>query len=147
TLANALLGDDRLATGAVREADRRGRHTTSSRQLVAVPGGGALIDTPGLRSLGLAGEVDLDPAFPDIAELAAGCRFTDCGHQSEPGCAVTAAATAATLDPARLASYRKLGREAAAESRRTDALARKAEARVWKAREKALRQHYRERRR
>ena len=136
TLTNALLGEDRLATGAVRADDRRGRHTTTSRQLVPVPGGGVLIDTPGLRSLALAGDGGGDAVgqvFPEIEELAADCRFGDCGHDVEPGCAVMAAVEAGTLDPARLASYRKLQRELAAEVRRTDPLVRQAELSRWKA--------------
>lgn len=133
TLANALLGSDRLATGTVRDTDQRGRHTTSSRQLVVLPRGGMLIDTPGLRSLGLTGNAGVDQAFPDIESLAAGCRFADCRHEVEPGCAVVAAVGAGGLDPARLASYRKLQREVAAEERRTDPLARRAHVGQWKA--------------
>ena len=139
TLANALLGEDVLATGAVRDADRRGRHTTTSRQLVAVPGGGVLIDTPGLRSLALAGDVEIGQAFPEIEALGAGCRFADCSHTVEPGCAVIAAADEGALDPARLASYRKLQRELAAETRRTDPLARKAQLSEWKSVMKSVR--------
>ncbi|HZU74190.1 MAG TPA: ribosome small subunit-dependent GTPase A [Acidimicrobiales bacterium] len=139
TLANALLGTDLLATGAVRHADQRGRHTTTSRQLVTVPGGGVLIDTPGLRSLGLAGEVPVELAFPDIDTLADGCRFSDCRHQTEPGCAVVAAASNGELDQDRLVSFRKLQREAAAEARRTDPLLRQAELSIWKARVKSAR--------
>jgi ribosome biogenesis GTPase / thiamine phosphate phosphatase len=140
TLANALLGSDDLATAAVRDRDHRGRHTTTTRQLVAVPGGGVLIDTPGLRSLGLPGDgAGIEAAFADVFELAAGCRFTDCRHEQEPGCAVNQAAHAGDLDPARLASYRKLERELAYERRRTDPLARQAEARRWKAIHKQLR--------
>ncbi len=139
TLANAVVGGERLATGEVRASDARGRHTTTSRQLVVVPGGGVLIDTPGLRSLGLGAEVDLDAAYPDIESLAVGCRFRDCRHQAEPGCAVTAAAGAGSLDPARLASFAKLQRELAAEARRVDPLARKEELSIWKARVKSAR--------
>ena len=139
TLANALIGTDVLATGAVRDSDHRGRHTTSSRQLMAVPGGGVLIDTPGLRSLGLAGDVAVERSFPDIETLAGGCRFSDCGHQTEPGCAVVAAASSGELDLDRLASFRKLQREAAAEARRSDPLLRRAELSVWKSRVKSAR--------
>ena len=93
TLINALLGEDRLATAAVRDEDARGRHTTTTRDLVAIPSGGVVIDTPGLRSLGLGTDRDVGmaTAFADIAELAEGCRFRDCRHESEPGCAVRAA--------------------------------------------------------
>lgn len=146
TLINALLGEERLAIGAVRDQDHRGRHVTTSRQLIPLPSGGSLIDMPGLRSLGTdASEEALAATFPDIDELAAGCRFTDCGHEVEPSCAVVAAAAAGRLDPARLASYRKLMRETAFERRRTDPLARKEEARLWKARTKEHRRRYRER--
>ena len=100
TLINALLGEDRLATAAVRDEDARGRHTTTTRDLVAIPSGGVVIDTPGLRSLGLGTDRDVGMAnaFADIAELAEGCRFRDCSHESEPGCAVRAAVEAGTLD-------------------------------------------------
>jgi ribosome biogenesis GTPase / thiamine phosphate phosphatase len=145
TLANALLGTDRFAIGAVREDDHRGRHTTTTRQLVAVPSGGVLIDTPGIRSLGLAGTVDgLDETFGDITELALSCRFADCGHEHEPDCAVLAAVTDGTLAADRLASYRKLEREIAFEQRRTDPLARADAERKWKTIHKEIRQHYRE---
>jgi ribosome biogenesis GTPase / thiamine phosphate phosphatase len=137
TLANALLGSEVLETAAVRDGDRRGRHTTTSRQLIALPGGGVLIDTPGLRSLGLAGDASVEHVFPDVETLAAGCRFSDCRHLTEPGCAVVAAATRGELDSDRLASFRKLQREAAAEARRTDPLLRKAELSVWKSRMKS----------
>jgi ribosome biogenesis GTPase len=147
TLANALLGEDILATGDVRDGDRRGRHTTTSRQLVAVPGGGVLIDTPGLRSLALAGEVEIGQAFPEIEALAGGCRFGDCTHTVEPGCAVIAAAGDGGLDPARLESYRKLQREMAAEARRTDPLARKAQLSEWKSVMKSVRVNDKRRRR
>ena len=139
SLANALLGRDRFATGAVREADGRGRHTTTSRQLVPLPGGGVLIDTPGLRSLGLGSHIDLEATYPDIEALSITCRFRDCRHDAEPGCAVVAAATSGRLAPARLVSFQKLQREIAAEERKTDPLKRKEELAVWKARTKAAR--------
>jgi ribosome biogenesis GTPase / thiamine phosphate phosphatase len=106
TLVNAILGEDRLATGAVRDADGRGRHTTTSRELVVVPSGGVLVDTPGLRSLGLIGDEGIALAFAEIEELARDCRFADCAHDHEPGCAVLAAVAAGSLQPERLASYR-----------------------------------------
>ena len=119
TLINALLGEDRLAVGSVRDEDQRGRHTTTSRQLVPLPSGGSLIDMPGLRSLGTDASDDAVAAtFSDIDELASGCRFADCTHDVEPGCAVIAATVAGTLDPERLASYRKLQRETTFERRR-----------------------------
>ena len=147
TLANALAGAEVLATGAVREADHRGRHTTTSRQLIVLPGGGVLIDTPGLRSLGLGRDVELGPAFPDIEVWAAGCRFADCRHEVEPGCAVAAAVEAGELAADRIASFRKLQREVAAEARRADPLLRKAEVSIWKARTKSARQNDKRKRR
>ena len=93
TLVNLLLGRERLRHGAVREDDSRGRHTTTHRELVRLPGGALLIDTPGIRSLGVAGAAEgLDTAFSDVMDIAADCRFTDCRHEREPGCAITAAA-------------------------------------------------------
>ncbi len=111
TLINALRGDHHLATAAVR-ADGRGRHTTTHRELLALPGGALLIDTPGMREMGMwDAQVGIDTVFGDVAEVALRCRFTDCAHLREPGCAVQAAARS---DPAildRLASLRKLERE------------------------------------
>lgn len=137
TLANLLLQEEVLATGAVRENDGRGRHTTTSRHLVPIPGGGIIVDTPGLRSLGLSGDVDLGAAFPDIDQLARQCRFSDCRHEVEPGCAVIGALQRGVLDPARLSSFRKLDREMAAEARQVDPVARRAQLELWKARAKA----------
>jgi len=108
TLANRLAGTE-LATGEVRE-NERGRHTTTRRQLVPLPTGGLLLDTPGLRELQLSG-ADLDETFPEIAALAAECRFRDCSHTHEPGCAVQAAVEAGELPRERLESYVKLAAE------------------------------------
>jgi len=113
TLANRLLGEERFATADVRERDRRGRHTTTYRELVMLPTGACLIDTPGVRELGLW----LDPeavgaAFPEIEEAAQRCRFRDCRHENEPGCAVLKDVERGVLDPARLASFLRLRREA-----------------------------------
>ena len=109
TLVNRLLAEEAQATGDVREGDHRGRHTTSSRHLLLVPGGGVLIDTPGLRSVGLTGaEGGVALAFPDVEEMAGGCRFRDCRHAGEPGCAVAAAVADGRLDADRVASYVKL---------------------------------------
>jgi ribosome biogenesis GTPase / thiamine phosphate phosphatase len=141
TLINALVGHELLPTGAVRESDHRGRHTTTSRQLVVLPTGGILIDTPGLRSLALTAEIEVERAFPEIETLARSCRFADCRHETEPGCAVTSALSTGALDRQRFASYRKLEREVAAEERRSDPLAQRAATRVWKARAKAARLH------
>lgn len=132
TLTNTLLGRERMATGAVREHDSRGRHTTTHRALIRLPQGGCLIDTPGMRELKLTGEEDLDAGqFGDIDALAAQCRFGDCAHAREPGCAVRAALDAGALDPARLDSYRKLRGEldAQAESLETQ-LKRRAQTKV-----------------
>jgi ribosome biogenesis GTPase len=109
TLVNALLDDDVMDTGAVREADHRGRHTTVAAQLLRLPGEGWLIDTPGVRavSLWLSGH-GIERAFADVFELMDHCRFRDCKHDREPGCAVRAAIEAGRLDPARLASLERL---------------------------------------
>jgi len=121
TLANRLLGRDTVATGPVREGDAKGRHTTTARHLLPLPGGGALIDTPGLRELGLWGaERGVARTFSDIDELARRCRFRDCRHAGEPGCAVRAAVEAGSLDPERLRSLEDLRRELAALERRRD---------------------------
>lgn len=134
TLVNALLGREHLRTAAVRADDSRGRHTTTHRELVRLPGGALLIDTPGIRSLGVAGASEgIDTAFADIADLASGCRFRDCGHDREPGCAVRAALTDGRLAADRFASHRKLEREAAHVARSSDPLLRAAERRRWKA--------------
>ncbi|MET0275748.1 MAG: ribosome small subunit-dependent GTPase A [Acidimicrobiia bacterium] len=118
TLVNALLGEERFSTGDVRVSDSRGRHTTTSRELVVLPTGGVLIDTPGLRSLGLLSSDGIEAAFSDIEALAEHCRFSDCAHDREPGCAVHAAVADGTLTSERLAAYRKLQDEATAEAER-----------------------------
>lgn len=116
TLANALLGEQRQATGAVRASDGRGVHTTTSRELFLLPAGWWLIDTPGLREVEAWNADDaLSSAFDDIGELSAGCRFRDCRHQSEPGCAVREAAAAGRLEADRLEHYWKLSREISAQ--------------------------------
>ncbi|OWA33889.1 ribosome small subunit-dependent GTPase A [Saccharibacillus sp. O16] len=115
TLTNALLGGDVQRTSGIREDDSRGRHTTTHRQMFAIPGGGVLIDTPGMRELQLwEGEEDgLSGAFPDIEALAENCRFRDCTHNREEGCAVREAVDLGELEPGRLAGYRKTERELA----------------------------------
>lgn len=111
TLVNALAGEERLATGEVRR-DGAGRHTTTRRQLVLVPGGGVVVDNPGMREIHLWLAVDgLADAFPDILELAGECRFADCRHETEPGCAVRAALDQERLAPERWERYRELRRE------------------------------------
>jgi len=110
TLINALLGHERQATAQIRAHDDRGRHTTTSRELFALPhGGGLLIDTPGLRLPRMGADpAGVAAAFADVEEIAAGCRFSDCRHETEPGCAVREAIAAGDLDPARLSHQRKL---------------------------------------
>jgi ribosome biogenesis GTPase len=133
TLVNALLGEERMATGETRERDGRGQHTTSHRQLILLPGGGLIIDTPGMRELSLADDEGLDAAFEDIEKLAASCRFRDCTHQSEPGCAVKEAVEVGDLAATRLEHYLKLGREAASfELRQDEHQRRKAERQLYK---------------
>jgi ribosome biogenesis GTPase len=119
TLVNALAGAEVMGVQEIRRADGKGRHTTAYRSLVLVPGGGAVLDTPGIRGVGLLDTAaGLDRAFADVADLAAQCRFGDCGHDDEPGCAVAAALADGTLSARRLESWRKLHREVAVESRR-----------------------------
>ncbi|MGY1822473.1 ribosome small subunit-dependent GTPase A [Geodermatophilus sp. SYSU D00079] len=127
SLANALLGAPVVATAGVRESDGRGRHTTTARELHLLPGGGLLVDTPGMRELGLVDDDGIDTAYADVTELAARCRFRDCGHRAEPGCAVAAAIAAGRLDPARYSAWRKLQAEARRQALRSDARARAAE--------------------
>ena len=136
TLVNRWLGDEVMATKETREDDDEGRHTTTHRQLLVLPGGGLVIDTPGLRELQLwdAGAAALDATFADVEELAAGCRFGDCTHEHEPGCAVLAAVETGELPRERLHSWRKLQRELRAMEIRQNALLRKEETRKWKLR-------------
>jgi ribosome biogenesis GTPase / thiamine phosphate phosphatase len=131
TLVNALAGRELLATGAVRERDGRGCHVTTHRQLVMLPGGGLLIDTPGMRELALIDEDGLSDTFSEIAELAARCRFGDCRHDREPGCAVRAAISAGTLAEDRLGHFLKLEQEARAHELRHDVRRRRAAERAF----------------
>lgn len=132
TLANALLGIERMAVVEVRR-DGKGRHTTSHRELMSLPGGGVLIDTPGLRGVGMwIADDGVAQTFPEIEALIDGCRFTDCRHASEPGCAVLGAVTDGTLPQRRLDSWRKLGREADWIAARSDARLRQQRSRAWK---------------
>jgi len=111
-LINALLGFDKQKTGEVREDDKMGRHTTTRRDLIILPSGGMVIDTPGMREIQIwAGEEDLQAAFHDIEILSKQCRFSDCSHDTESGCAVIAAINRGDLDPSRLENFRKLQRE------------------------------------
>lgn len=131
TLTNSLLGTERMKTAAVRETDDRGRHTTTYRALIPLPSGACLIDTPGMRELKPTGEEDLaEGGFADIEAIAAQCRFRDCTHDSEPGCAIHAAVEAGTLEPRRLGNYLKLRDElAGAAGQLASRLAQKAETR------------------
>ena len=119
SLVNALIGEGTAATAAVREGDAKGRHTTTTRELHVVPTGGVLIDSPGIRSVGVWTDAEaVDATFADIDGLALECRFTNCGHDTEPGCAVVAAIAAGTLDRERLGTWRVLEAEAEATARR-----------------------------
>ena len=133
TLVNRLVGEDVQTIGAVRAEDGRGRHTTTSRELVPLPGGGVLLDTPGIRSLELWGGAPeaVDASFTDIDDLAETCHFTDCEHRTEPGCAVLAAVADGSLDARRFESYRKLERELAAFERRHDPYERRRQGREF----------------
>jgi ribosome biogenesis GTPase / thiamine phosphate phosphatase len=130
TLVNTLLGQDRMATHAVREADDQGRHTTSHRELILLPGGQLILDTPGMREVGL---IDADEGvsvvFDDIERLAQECRFNDCSHDNEPGCAVRGALQTGALDPARWAHFQKLGHELAAVEEKAKRAAKEVERR------------------
>jgi ribosome biogenesis GTPase len=132
TIVNRLVGSEHQATADLR-GDERGRHTTTGRQLIVLAEGGVLLDTPGMRELGLLEDAGgLDASFPDVAQLAQRCRFRDCVHEDEPGCAVTAGVAQGTLPAKRLEAYRKLVREIAAAARKHDpALAGRSKAR-WK---------------
>lgn len=142
TLVNRLLGADRQRTHEVRGHDSRGRHTTTHREMLRLPGGALLIDTPGLRELQLWAAPDaLQGAFADVDALAASCRFADCAHAGEPGCAVAAAAGDGTLGPERLQSYRKLQRELRHLALRQDERGQREEKQRWRAIHKAARKH------
>jgi ribosome biogenesis GTPase len=138
TILNRLLGDERQRTTAVRAGDSRGRHTTTTRELFVMPGGWLLMDLPGLREVQLwASTEDLTDSFEDIQDLAGACRFRDCAHAGEPGCAVEAAG----LEPARLANYLKMQRELAHLERKVDPRLAKETRAKWKAIEKSVRHH------
>lgn len=133
TLANVLVGEDVMDVRAARDVDGKGRHTTTTRNLLVLPGGGVLIDTPGLRGVGLwDAETGVGQVFSEIEELAADCRFHDCAHVAEPGCAVLAAVDSGALPERRLDSYRKLLRENQRIVAKTDARARAEIRREWK---------------
>jgi ribosome biogenesis GTPase len=144
TLLNALRGGEAEATGGL-DADGRGRHTTTWRRLWTLPSGGLLVDGPGLRELQLWAGEGVAAAFADVAGLAAGCRFSDCTHGEEPGCAVRRAVADGTLEAGRLDGYLKLAREAAALAARHEVAARQAERRSGRVRERAIRDLQRKR--
>jgi ribosome biogenesis GTPase len=136
TLVNRLLGSERLATQPVRDYDERGRHTTTHRELIELPNGGIIIDTPGIKVVGLTTSGSA-AAFPDIEELARSCRFADCEHAGEPGCAVAGA-----VDPERLTAYVALQQEAAWEASRTDTRAAADRRRHGRQASRAQRRYY-----
>lgn len=141
TLVNALAGRDVMSTGA-RRADGRGRHTTTHRELVPLAGGAVLVDTPGIRGVGLvADEESLDATFADVAAIAARCRFRDCAHGAEPGCAVREALETGELSARRHDSWRRLAKEAAWQARRADARLAAEEKARWK---RATRDYHRD---
>jgi len=142
TLINQLVESEVAKTREVRSGDRKGRHTTTGRQLFPIQDGALLLDTPGMRELKVLDlEVGLGQAFPEIEELSADCRFRDCSHSSEPGCAVLAAVEEGGLHPDRLASYRKLEAEVAYERRRVDPEARAEYVAEWKKAMRTLKHH------
>ena len=145
TLINGLLGEQRQATREVRLSDGRGRHTTVARELIQMPGGGVLIDTPGLRALGLTGsEEGISSTFPDIEQIASSCRFSDCSHDLEPDCAVQSAVESGVLPAERLASYHKLMREAQVAAAKTDVHLSAAEDRKRKIISKAAKNYFKQ---
>ena len=146
SIINRLLGNAVQAVRAVRAGDDRGRHATASREMLLLPDGGMIIDTPGLRELQvLADPSALGQTFPDVDRFASDCAFRDCKHVSEPGCAVKAAVEDGSLDGARLRAYHKLQRELDYAERRTDRSAQLAEKRKWKQIQKEYRRRYRDR--
>lgn len=143
TLVNALAGAEIMAAGE-RRGDGKGRHTTTHRELVPLPGGGVLIDTPGLRAVGIVADADaVDQAFPDVAALSEQCHFRDCAHEREPDCAVLAAVESGELGERRFDSWRRLQRESAHQAARADARLAAQSREVWKKRAKGKREHRR----
>jgi ribosome biogenesis GTPase / thiamine phosphate phosphatase len=144
SIVNRLVGHELLKTEEVRESDSRGRHTSTARQLIALPDSGVLIDTPGMRELQLWDSGDVQNAFGDVDALAADCRFRDCRHREEPGCAVLAAVESGTLPRGRLESYQKLQDEQAFHARQVDQRAQIEERRRWKVLTKAANKRIKE---
>lgn len=143
TLLNALLSEAARETSAVSHATGKGRHTTSDRELFHLPGGGLIIDTPGLREVGIGGE-GLDEAFPEIGDLAAHCRFSDCSHTGEPGCAVAEAVEEGRIPPERWESYLKLSKEAEFRRQAGDSSLAAVEKRKWKTVSKDIRRFFKD---
>jgi ribosome biogenesis GTPase len=138
TIVNALAGEDLLATQEVREGDQRGRHTTTRRELIVLPAGGVILDTPGIRELQLW-DADLEQTFGDVEEIARRCRFSDCNHDREPGCAIRDALADGSLSHERWQSYVKLQRELEALEVRRNHLLRQERVREYKIREREMR--------
>ncbi len=145
SLVNRLLGEERQAVSGIR-GDGRGRHTTTRRELILLPGGGMVLDTPGMRLLTPASDAGLDAAFADIETLARACRFADCKHEAEPGCAVLQAIEAGVLALDRLAAFHKLSRELGHLQRREDPVARSELQKKWRAIHKGAREHIKRKR-
>jgi ribosome biogenesis GTPase / thiamine phosphate phosphatase len=144
TIVNQLIGYDLLKTEEVRDSDSRGRHTSTARQLIPLPEGGVLIDTPGMRELQLWESGDVATAFEDIDALSAHCKFRDCRHRQEPGCAVADAVASGAVVPGRLESYHKLQDEQAHHARQVDQRAQIEERRRWKVLTKAAQKRTKE---
>jgi ribosome biogenesis GTPase len=141
TLLNKLAGEERAFVREIRDDDARGRHTTTRRQLHLLPEGGLVLDTPGMREFALWDSDGLEQTFTDIDEIVARCRFGNCSHNGEPGCAIAAALADGSLELDRLEGWQKLVRESAHHERRVDALARADERRKWKAIGKSVTKH------
>ncbi|MBI5247436.1 MAG: ribosome small subunit-dependent GTPase A [Elusimicrobia bacterium] len=145
TLVNRLAGNEKIKTAETRSTDERGRHTTTHRQLFVLPGGGILLDTPGMREMQFwEADQGLAKTFDEIEALAPNCRFKDCAHAAEPGCAVKAAVAAGTVLQDRIDAWRKLKREASAEARRKDPAPQPNEKQQWKTANKAQRKRIKE---
>lgn len=142
TLLNALIRDEVKSTGSVSDATGKGRHTTTDRELFLLPGGGVVIDTPGLREVALGGGSGISDAFPEIAEIGADCRYHDCTHTSEPGCRVKLAVEEGRISPERFESYAKLLREARFRQCAEDRTQAAAEKQKWKAVSKDIKRFY-----
>ena len=141
TLINRLIGQDKIKTGDVRHGDSKGRHTTTHRELIPLSEGGAIIDSPGMRELQLwCGEEQISRSFADIEDLFSQCRFRNCTHRNEPGCAVRAALEAGTLEPKRLENYYRMQKEIRHLEGRRDQKARQREKMKWKKLSKVQRQ-------